>query len=288
MKPDLDIDLLRAFLAVADTASFTAASQRLGRVQSAVSAQIKKLEQAVGAEVLSRGRGRSVSLTASGEALAIYARRMLALNEEALAAVGQRAMQGRVRLGTTDTYAQSYLPSVLSLFSQANPGVELEVLCKNSGVLLAALDHDEIDLALVTRQEDRKDGILVRREPLAWAAARNHPLPNDNPLPLAFMPEGCAFRAAALPALDKAGRNWRIAFHSEGPAGVRAAVSAGLAITVLPRSTLGPALMPLGEAQAFPALPQIEIAVHRNPKSQSPAVTQLTDDIAESLGFLVA
>lgn len=288
MKPDLDIDLLRAFLAVADTASFTAASQRLGRVQSAISAQIKKLEQAVGTEVFNRGRGRGVALTASGEALVVYARRMLALNEEALAAVGQRSVQGRVRLGTTDTYAQSYLPSVLSLFTQSNPGVELEVLCKNSSVLLSALDRDEIDLALVTRQEDRKDGLLVRREPLAWAAARNHPLLEDDPLPLAFMPEGCAFRAAALPALDKAGRNWRIAFHSEGPAGVRAAVSSGLAITVLPRSTLGPPLMALAETQGFPALPQIEIVVHRNPKSQSAAVTKLTDDIAESLGFLVA
>ncbi len=286
MKPDLDIDLLRAFLAVADSASFTAASQRLGRVQSAISAQIKKLEQAVGADVFSRGRGRSVSLTDSGEALAVYARRMLALNEEALAAVGRRTMQGRIRLGTTDTYAQSYLPSVLSLFTQANPGVELEVLCKNSRALLTALDRDALDLALITRQDDRKDGVLVRREPLAWAAARNYPLPQDGPLPLAFMPEGCAFRAAALPALDKAGRSWRIALHSEGPAGVRAAVSAGLAITVLPRSTLGPLLVSLGEQQGFPGLPPIEIAVHRNPKSQSAAVLQLTEDIAASLGFL--
>ena len=288
MKPDLDIDLLRAFLAVADTSSFTAASQRLGRVQSAVSAQIKKLEQAVGAEVFSRGRGRGVALTGPGDALAVYARRMLALNEEALAAIGQRSIHGKVRLGTTDTYAQSYLPQVLSLFTHANPGVELEVFCRNSSELLGALDRDEIDLALVTQQPDRSDGVLVRREPLAWAVARDHGPQNEAPLPLAFMPEGCAFRAAALSALNREGRPWRLAFHSEGPAGVRAAVLAGLAVTVLPRSTLGPALAPLGEQDGFPELASIEIAVHRNPKARSSAVTKLTEDIAANLGFFAA
>ncbi|WP_282609686.1 LysR substrate-binding domain-containing protein [Pelagibius sp. Alg239-R121] len=288
MKPDLDIDLLRAFLAVAETSSFTAASQRLGRVQSAVSAQIKKLEQAVGAEVFSRGRGRSVSLTGPGDALASYARRMLALNEEALAAVGQRSMAGKVRLGTTDTYAQSYLPQVLTLFTQANPGIELEVLCKNSAEVLSAMDRDEIDLALVTRQHDRSDGVLIRREQLSWATARDRAPLDSSPIPLAFMPEGCAFRAAALAAFDKAGRPWRMAFHSEGPAGVRAAVSAGLAVTVLPRSTLGPMLVPLGIQDGFPTLPSIEIVVHRNPRSQLPAVTRLMEDIATNLVFFAA
>lgn len=285
MKPDLDIDLLRAFLAVADSASFTLASQRLGRVQSAVSAQIKKLEQAVGAEVFSRGRGRSVTLTGPGEALVVYARRMLALNEEALAAVGERSVQGKVRLGTTDTYALNYLPQVLALFTQANPGVELEVFCRISSSLLEALDRDEIDLALITRQAHRNDGVLVRREALTWAVGRDHTPQSQDPLPLAFMPPGCAFRAAALPALDRIGRPWRLAFHSEGPAGVRAAVVAGLAVTVLPGSTLGPGIVALGEGDGFPPLPQIEIAVHRNPRSASPAVTRLIEDIAANLGF---
>lgn len=288
MKPDLDIDLLRAFLSVADTSSFTAASQRLGRVQSAVSAQIKKLELAVGVEVFSRGRGRSVTLTGPGEELAVYARRMLALNDEALAAVGQRSIQGKVRLGTTDTYAQNYLPQVLSLFSQANPGVELEVFCRTSSSLLEALDRDEIDLTLVTRQADRSDGLLVRREPLSWAVSRDHSPQDQDPLPLAFMPQGCAFRAAALSALEKTARPWRLAFHSEGPAGVRAAVLAGLAVTVLPRSTQGPGIVELGERDGFPALPNIQIVIHRNPKSSSPAVQRLIEDIAANLGFLTA
>lgn len=288
MKPDLDIDLLRAFLAVADSSSFTTASQRLGRVQSAVSAQIKKLELAVGAEVLSRGRGRGVALTGPGEALVVYARRMLALNEEALAAVGERSVQGKVRLGTTDTYARNYLPQVLALFTQANPGVELEVFCRVSSALLEALDRDEIDLALVTRQAERGDGVLVRREALTWATGREHSPQSQAPLPLAFMPPGCAFRAAAVAALDRNGRPWRLAFHSEGPAGVRAAILAGLAVTVLPSSTLGPGVTALGEEDGLPGLPAIEIAVHRNPRSASPAVTRLVEDIAENLGFFAA
>jgi DNA-binding transcriptional LysR family regulator len=284
MQLDLEPDLLRSFLAVAETESFTQAAGRLNRVQSAVSSQIMKLEDIVGQKLFARGRGRGVALTPAGDSLIGYARRILALNAEALAELGPKALSGPLSLGTTDTYAQCYLPPVLTLFAQANPKVQLEVRSAASRALLAALDSGALDLALVTRQPDRDDGLLLRREALVWVAARGHEPQKKDPLPLAFMPQGCAFRATGLPALDRSGRAWRMAFSSEGPAGVRAAVTAGLAVTVLPRSTLGPALEDLTGSAGFPALPSIDIMIHWRAGAAPPALTRLVDDIFAELG----
>ena len=284
MKPDLEIDLLRTFLAVAETNNFTQAAQRLHRVQSAVSTQIRKLEAVTGNLLFDRGRGRRVALTEAGEILAGYARRILALNEDALSDLGHAAIAGKVRLGTTDTYAYCYLPRLLSLFVQANPKVELEVCCQHSRLLLEALDKEQIDVALLTKQAQRSDGIIVRREPLVWTVARGYTVYEQTPLPVAFMPVGCAFRAAALPALDGIGRPWRMAFTSVSPSGVQAAVAAGLAVTVFPQGTLQPSLRRLGSEQGFPSLPTIDIVLHKRNGSLSRAVCKLIDDILLDLG----
>ncbi|MCP4327248.1 MAG: LysR family transcriptional regulator [Alphaproteobacteria bacterium] len=286
MTRDLDLDLLRGFLAVVDTGGFTKAARHLNRVQSAVSTQVRKLEEITGTVLLERGRGRSVGLTDAGETLAGHARRMLALNDEALARFGRGGVSGAVRIGTTDTYAYNYLPRVLSLYAQNNPRVELEVHCKSSRLLLRALDRGEIDFALVTRQPERHDGDIVRRESLVWAMARGYRIDQQDPLPLAFMPRGCAFRAAGLAALDGAGLAWRLAFRSEGPAGVLAGVRAGMAMTVLPRSTLDGGLMVADADSNLPQLGTIDIAVHRRAGAESPAAAKLIDAIIADLSAL--
>jgi DNA-binding transcriptional LysR family regulator len=260
MRPDLDIDLLRSFAAVADAKQFTLAAERLNRTQSAVSMQIQRLESAVATKLFHRGR-RQVRLTSDGEKLRAYAHRMLRLNDEALAAFGQAALQGRIRFAATDT-SMCYLPPVLSRFAESYPLIELEIDCKRSWDALEALDAGEHDLALVTQSRGRPDGEVVRREPLVWAAARGSAAGTVDPLPLALFGKGCIYREAATDALDKSGRKWRHAYDSPSRDGLAVAVSAGLAVTIVPQSAMPANWMPLGAEEGFPALPEIEIQLY--------------------------
>jgi len=286
--PNLDIDLLRAFVAVAETGSFTRAAGHLGRVQSAVSMQVKRLEEVAGQRLFDRSR-RKVALSPDGEVLLGYARRMLALNQAALSDLGQAAVAGRVRLGTADTAAY-FLPGILARFAQALPRVQLEVRCDRSWHLLDALDAGELDLALVTQQGDRRGGQALRREPLVWASARGQAAHETDPLPLAVFAPGCAYRAAAMDALDLAGRDWRVAYSSTSVAGVQAAAMTGFAVGVLPQSTLLKGMRVLGEADGLPPLPDYAITLHAAPGHAAPGnqpapVARLAEDIAAQLAL---
>ncbi len=285
---NLDLDLLRAFVAVAETGSFTRAAGRLGRVQSAVSMQVKRLEETAGQRLFDRSR-RRVALSPDGEVLLGYARRMLALNQAALSDLGQTAIEGGLRLGTADTAAH-FLPRILARFARSYPRVRLEVLCDRSWHLLDALDAGEIDLALVTQQGARSGGRILRREPLVWAAAAGQSVPDTEPLPLAVFAPGCAYRAAAMDALDAAGRAWRIAYSSTSLAGVQAAVLTGLAVGLLPQSTLLKGMIVLGEAEGLPPLPGYGITLHTAPGHAAtgilPApVARLAEDMAVQLAL---
>ncbi len=281
MGYDLDIELLRAFVAVAETGSFTRAAQRLGRVQSAVSMQIKRLEAATGCALFTRGH-RRVALAPDGEVLLGYARRMLRLSEQALAELGQSAQAGAVRLGTADT-ASVFLPGVLSRFAQACPGAQMEVTCDRSWTLLDALDAGELDLALVTQACGRGGGQAIRREPLVWASAAGHLAHEEKPLPLALFSQGCAYRQAAMAALDRGERAWRNAYNSVNLEGVRAAVRAGIAVAVLPQSTLEPGMRVLGAAEGFPPLPDYEITLYRHSGEGNATAERLAEEIVQGL-----
>ncbi len=281
MKSDLEIDLLRAFVAVAESKSFTGAAGRLNCVQSAVSMQIKRLEEAVGARLFDRAR-RRVTLTPQGEQLLRYAHRMLQLNAEALSSFGKVSVQGRVRLGVTDT-SMVFLPPVLSRFAQSYPMVELEIRCDRSWQALSALETGEIDLALVTQPCGRSGGTLVRREPLVWAVAQGSAADQQDPLPLALFGPGCIYRETALAALDETGRGWRHAYNSASRDGLDVAVAAGLAVTILPKSTVTKDLRMLGPAQGFPGLPPIEILLYGISGQKSAPVAALADAVSETL-----
>ncbi len=281
MESDLDMELLRAFVVVSETGSFTRAAQRLGRVQSAVSMQIKRLEAATGRVLFTRGH-RRVELAPDGEILLGYARRILGLSEQALAELGQSAQVGAVRLGTADT-AAVFLPGVLGRFAQACPGVQMEVTCDRSWHLLDALEAGELDLALATQACGRDSGQAIRREPLVWATAAGHLAHEEKPLPLALFSQGCAYRQAAMVALDGAGRAWRNAYNSVNLEGVRAAVRAGIAVAVLPQSTLEPGMRVLGVAEGFPLLPDYEIMLYRRPGEENAPAARLAEEIVQGL-----
>lgn len=260
MKSDLNIDLLRSFAAVADAKQFTLAAERLNRTQSAVSMQIQRLEDAVGAKLFHRF-GRQIRLTGEGERLRAHATRMLRLNDEILADFGQQSLQGRIRVVATDT-SMSYMPGILSRFAESHPLIDMEIGCLRSWEALDALDLGEFDLALVTQACGRAKGEIVRREPLVWAAAKGSAAALIDPLPLAVFGEGCMYRKTALDALDKQGRHWRHAYNSASRDGLDIAVSAGLAVTIVPESILPAGWMVLGEDHDFPALPEIEIMLY--------------------------
>jgi DNA-binding transcriptional LysR family regulator len=270
----LDLALLQAFSAVVDSGSFTRAAQYLCRTQSAVSMQLRKLEDLTGHQLLHRD-SRNIKLTEEGEVLLGYARRMIRLNEEALVALDQPHAQGHVRLGMPDDYAHQFLPGVLAHFAHAYPRVQLEVIGALSGDLLNRVEAGELDVALITRQPKRRRGQVLRTEHLVWTGSRQHLAFEVSPLPLALFPEGCVFREHALAALDAAQIPWRIAYTSQSFAGGKLAVSGGLALTVVAQSMVPSEWRVLGAEHALPRLPEIEIALHRAPGTLSPAVALL-------------
>jgi DNA-binding transcriptional LysR family regulator len=277
----LNLEQLRAFVAVVDERGFTAAAPRVNRTQSAVSMQVKALEDSLGRRLLVRGRG-GVAPTPEGEAVLGYARRLLALNDEAVAALSGEALRGAVRLGTPDDYAAVFLPGVVARFAASHPQVEVEIQCALSTDLMQRLEAGALDLALVTREPGRPGGTLVRRERLVWAAAAGYRPELRDPLPLALFPEGCLFRPAALDALDAARQRWRIAYTSGSLAGIHSAVAAGLAVTCLAAATVPAGLRLLGRADGMPALPTVEIALRRAAR-MTPAAAALAHHLVEAL-----
>lgn len=282
MSMNLDIELLRAFVAVAECRHFTLAAERLQRTQSAVSMQVKRLESLVDARLFERNT-RGVRLTADGEAFRRYAQGLLRLNDEALAAFGRPSVQGRVRVGATDT-SMCLLPPILSRFAEAYPLVELEIRCDRSWEALAALESGELDLALVTQPCGRTGGELLCREPLVWATARDAAVDELDPLPLALFGPGCVYREAALEALDAAGRSWRHAYNSASRDGLDVAVSAGLAVTATPLSALPSGWRTLGPEKGFPPLPEMDVLLYRAAGESSGPVATFVDVIVEALG----
>lgn len=279
MEHTLDIDLLRAFLEVSETGSFTRAAQRLNRVQSAVSMQVKRLEAVVGHRVFER-HGRGVCLTDEGVVLLGYARRIVSLNREALADLNGPAGESVIRLGASDV-ASYMLPGILSRSAEAYPRTQLEIHCDRSWELLDALDAGNLDLALVTQHPSRRHGRLVRQEPLVWVQARGSRVHRKDPVPLALFGHGCKYRQAAIHALDKCNRRWRIAYSSVNPAGLWAAVEAGVAVATSAQSTVTGNLQVLGEGDDFPPLPPLELTLHQASRASVPVARFAQDIVGE-------
>lgn len=279
--PTIETDLLRAFVAVADRGGFTRAAAALRRTQSAVSMQIKRLEESVATPLFQRN-GRTVHLTRDGEALLGYARRILSLNDDALAALTQTRVEGAVRLGCMDDYATCVLPEILARFAADQPNVYVEV---HTGLTAHMLKHvgERYDLLLAMHKRGTGSGEVLCEEPAVWAAAPTHDLARRDPLPLALAPQGCLFREWALAALDRKGRRWRMVYMSTSMGSVDAAVAAGLAVSVFKAGTLPKHLRALGPKDGLPALPVAEIALHRAPRQLSRAAAKLGDFIVESL-----
>ena len=280
----LDPELLRALTVIADSGSFSAAAAQLGRSQSAISLQIKRLEEAVGQTLLQRSQGRVLGPTAEGEVLLDYARRILRLNDEAYGCFQQSPLAGRLRLGLPEELMEQVFPLVHGDFSRDYPRIELTVRCDLSARLAALLEAGELDLAIAKRVvgngEGKDDGWqLLRREPAIWCGSRSV---TQRPLPLAVFHEGCAFRMAAIAALAAQGIPWRAAFVGNSFVTLRQAVAAGLAITALPRS-LALGLPEWQGEEALPPLPAVELVARLGPGEVAPAARRLLQMFTERL-----
>jgi DNA-binding transcriptional LysR family regulator len=269
---DLQLDWLRAFVAVVDAGSLTAAAPQVHRSQSALSMQLKKLEDAIGRPVLSRGP-RLLELTPTGQELLGYARRILALHHEAVACLRGPQLSGRVTLGVPDDYAVAYLSPVLRSFATRHAGVELTLVCEQSTLLIPQVQRGEIDLAVVTRDRPQR-GTLLFREPLVWVGAAQHEAWRRDPLPIAVYEPGSHARRGALAALAAQRRPYRIAYNSSSLPGHVAAVESGLAVAVLTRCSVPPGLQVLTERHGLPPLPAMEVAALRSKASTGSAAAE--------------
>lgn len=281
----LDLDQLRSFLAVCETSSFTKAADAVAKTQSAVSMQIKKLEETVGKRLFIREK-RTVSLSPDGTRLVPYARELVEKSNEALAAFDDTALRGSVHLGTADDYAERFLPAILAGFSQSNPLVEVSVVCENTTGLVKRIKSGELDMALVTHNEVRSHSELIRTEPLQWVSSPGHTVHLTRPIPLALGSPHCVWRKEALNALTQRGIRHRLLYSSYSATVVGAAVLAGLAVAVLPESAVRPGMRILGEKEGFPTLSDCQIGLLRGDRDKTDVTEALTLHIRHSLNSM--
>jgi DNA-binding transcriptional LysR family regulator len=285
--PSIDPELLRAFQLIAEGSSFTQAADQLGRTQSAISMQIKRLEEILGQTVFSRGRGGGITLTPHGRYLLGRARQILALNDEVMTTFRAPAISGLVRLGTPDDYALSHIPGVLRRFAETHPAVQVDVLCSYSSDLVEKLHAGELDLTLVSdgNQPRNWPSVALWRGPLSWITSTRYAPHRQDPLPLALAHDECGWRAAAQEALDGAGIRYRIAYLSGTQVGTHAPVLAGLAVTVSALTVLPAGVRAMRPDEGLPKLPEFGIVMLKGRNAAQPVTDALAAHIEERFHF---
>ncbi|MBU3739129.1 MAG: LysR family transcriptional regulator [Rhodoferax sp.] len=279
---NIPTELLRTFVKTVELGSFTRAAESIGRTQSAVSLQIRRLEELLGAMVFVRGTHRA-RLTDEGAILAGYAKRILDLNDEAVSSLRRPKIAGSVRLGAPHEYTASLLPVVLGKFAQSHPGVMLEVTCDLSKNLRARLEDGEFDIILALHDDpSSQGGTKVLTEPLVWISSPEHEGHVQRPLSLVVAPPPCIYRSRILQTLGRLDQPARIAYTSSSITGIIAAVKAGLGVTLLARSTVPQGMRVLGEREGFPAMGELEVRLHTAQAQPSDAVACLQDYIRGS------
>ncbi|MEQ1671280.1 MAG: LysR substrate-binding domain-containing protein [Hyphomicrobium sp.] len=276
-----DPDLLRTFLAFADSSSLARAAATVGRSPSAVTAQMQRLEELVGTPLLgASGRGRV--LTPAGDELVGHARRILAVHRDAWLMMRGAKADGQTRLGCTQDFADSGLPGLLRSFARSHPRVRVDLRVGRTEEILTGFDHGEIDIALAMRTEPALDELKILSEPMIWLVSSEGLALTGDEIPLGLLDPPCGFRSAAVAALDAARRRYRIAATSPGLAGLKAAVRSGLAVTPRTRRSLEPGIIAAPATLSLPDLPDAEFAL-RLSADAGPASRDLAALLADGL-----
>ena len=282
MSAPLDIDQLQTFIAIVDTGSFTKAADRVFKTQSAVSMQMRRLEERVGKQLFAKD-GRGIRMTGEGEKLLNYARRIIRLNNEAIAAFDDNRLEGTLRIGTPDDYADRYMPEIIGRFAKTHPNVELYIVCEPSVDLSEKMNRGELDIALVTHNPRARMSDVVRTEPLCWVTSSNHTLRDDAPVPLAVGRRDCQWRQLACSALDGVGREYQILFTSWSSTVIASAVLAGMAVSVMPESALRTGMKVLTQTDGYPPLPPVQIGIMKRPGVSSSLMNAISTHITACL-----
>ena len=285
-RTSFDLDALRSFVCGIELGSFAKAAERLGRSTSAVSAQLKKLEEAAGTAILQKS-GRGLVLTPTGEIMLGYARRLLALNDEAFDAVRATNLAGWVRIGMQEDFGETVLTQVLGAFSRAHPQVRIEVRVARNAELLQLTRTGQLDLALAWDSgEEMPYSRLLGMLQLHWVSNGQLGLEPAaaEPLPLVAFDAPCLMRSAGTAALDRAGLPWRIAFTSLSLSGIWAAVAAGLGVTIRTRAGL-PDYLTIQEH--LPQLPRIGLVLHQAEPKPTAVVQRLTEIVEQEVDTLL-
>lgn len=283
--PDLEIDLLRAFVTVADSGGFTAAAPLLGRSQSAVSQKVLRLETILGQRIFER-TSRSLGLTLEGEKLLAAARQMIEFNDKVVRELREPDAEGTLRLAISEDAIPRQLPGILARFAKAYPRVQIDVTTGLSCNLLAAFDEGKFDAIIAKKDKTTQRGRTIWRESLTWMSAHDF-IADSDPIRLVMLPKPCSYRALMIDCLSQANREWRISCTASSLLGAQAAVEGGLGVTVLGRSFLSGRMRCLESDDGWPPLPQMEIVILSEGNHTSeivrPLVTFLADNLAHSI-----
>ncbi|MDQ2635228.1 MAG: LysR substrate-binding domain-containing protein [Pseudomonadota bacterium] len=274
-------DLLRTFVSVIDLGAFTKAGEALGRTQPAISLQIRRLEELVGAQIIKQA-GRTLLLTSEGEMLLSYAREILRLNDEAASYFNRSKIAGVVRVGLPTDYAVAFLQGVITEYTRQHAGISLEIHCGWSADILDRLRADELDLAVAMVNNERAQ-YLSRSwiERPIWAASDTVAFDPAKGIPLAAHPEGCAYRARMIQALDAANIRWRVAYTGSGISGLQNAVVNGFGVSALTRYTMLPGMRALDESDGFPPLAEIRVGLfYKHPRLSEAGILLVNHIIA--------
>ena len=278
----LDSELLRTFLAITNTGSFTKGADQVFRSQSAVSLQIKQLEMQLGQKVFKR-HARGVSLTSAGEALRPAAQRVINILDQTIGELKRNPLEGSIRIGIPDEYGKIILPQIIANFSRQHPQVELEVRCGFSAGFEQALAHNKLDLAIYEVESPSKNVTTLRQEKTVWACSEHYQPDDHEILSVALFDQACWWRDRTIEALNESGRRYRVIYTSESVAGVVAAIEAGVAIGPISRHLVKKNIRILPNTSALPNLPASYLILDCRNKIDLPAMKVLTQTICERL-----
>lgn len=285
MVAPLDLDQLQSFCAIADCGSFTEAARRVNKTQSAVSMQIKRLEERLGHTLFTRD-GRSVTLTHHGEVLYERARKMLRTNAEILDHFSEGDLAGSIRFGVPDDYAVRLLPVILSSFQRTHPKIVVDVSCMASEHLLEGMRAGRYDLIVFTQGTEQNFGELFRTEKMFWVASHGGRALQSQPIAIACGPQYCIWRKDAMDALERSATDYRIAYTSSNATAISSAVLSDLAIGFLPESALQPGMRVVSEEVGLPNLADAQIALMRASHAYGGIYDALANHIVQSMGNL--
>ncbi len=285
MGRSLEIDLLRSFVVIAEVRSLSRAAARVGRTQSALSQQMRRLEESVDQPLFQR-TGRGVLLTHPGERLLVHAQRILRQHDEAMANLCGTGLSGTIRFGCPDDYAQVWLPSLLRQFSSQHPQAIVEVVCGPTPRLLEQLDKRAVDLAMISLPDDGSADDIIRREQLVWIGYPGLDVAQFDPLPLALSDPDTLDHIAACDTLNRAGRDYRVAYASSSLAGLIALVRSGQAFAVMTQTAVPADLAILAGDRGLPPLPAVGITLRFDRKRPSHLTAAFAEHIRAVLPVL--